>query len=73
MRYDKNVMPIWLSESGEKVSCVEKIKVMQQNLEELQQMAQDTYEDGILMGVAPQQLKNFIIELMNQLENPYRK
>ena len=46
---------------------------MQQNLEELQQMAQDAYEDGILMGIAPKQLKDFILELMNKLHNPYRR
>ena len=69
----KNTIPIWLSETGEKVSCDEKIKVMQQNLEELQQMAQDAYEDGILMGIAPKQLKDFILELMNKLHNPYRR
>ncbi|MBY0379556.1 MAG: hypothetical protein K2P99_04035 [Burkholderiales bacterium] len=67
----KKAMPIWLSETGEKVSCIEKIKVMQQNLQELQQMAQDAYEDGILMGIAPKQLKQFILELMNNLHNPY--
>ncbi|MFN8769647.1 MAG: hypothetical protein ACK5Z5_03265 [Neisseriaceae bacterium] len=72
-RSSKTAMPIWLTESGERVSCIEKIKVMQQNLEELQQMAQDTYEDGILMGIAQRQLKDFLVQLMDELYNPYEK
>ena len=67
-----NKMPIWRTPKGEIVACTEKIKVMQQNLEELQQMAQDTFEDGILMGIAPEQLKVFMLNLINQLHNPYK-
>ncbi len=66
-------MPIWYTTGGEVVACTEKIKVMQQNLEELQQMAQDTFEDGVLMGVAPKQLKEFMRNLINQLHNPYKE
>jgi len=68
----KQKMPIWKSDNDEKVSCVEKIKVMQENLEELEQMAQDTFEDGILMGVSSKQLKDFLVEIMNNLHNPYK-
>jgi len=64
-------MPIWRNEAGEKVACIEKIKVMQQNLEELAQMAQDTFEDGILMGIAPEQLRDFLQQVMISLHNPY--
>jgi hypothetical protein len=67
----KHKMPIWLTEQGEKVACVEKIKVMQENLEELYQMAQDTFEDGILMGIDHKQLKSFILDLVNKIHTPY--
>ncbi|MFN7094457.1 MAG: hypothetical protein ACK4M7_03750 [Burkholderiales bacterium] len=68
----KQQPPIWLTPAGEKVACTEKLKVMQQNLEELQQIAQDAFEDGILMGVDPQQLKQYLVELMQSLNNPFR-
>lgn len=64
---------IWKDEQGNKVTCYEKIKVMEENLVELKQMAQDTYEDGILMGIDPNQLKNYLIELMHNVNNPYKK
>ena len=66
-------MPLWIDNNGEKVACVEKIKVMQQNLEELAQMAQDTFEDGILMGIGEQQLRDFMLILVKGLINPYTK
>lgn len=34
-------MPKWFDAEGEPVSCTEKIKVMQQNLQELHEMAQE--------------------------------
>lgn len=63
--------PLWTTPSGEKVTCVEKLKVMQQNLDELSGMAQDLFEDGILMGVDPEQLRTYLLLLINNLINPY--
>lgn len=65
--------PVWKTVEGKKVSCTEKIKVMQQNIDELQQMAQDLFEDGILMDIDPRQLKQYLQELMQNLYNPYNK
>lgn len=65
--------PLWKDIEGKKISCTEKIKVMQQNIEELQQMAQDLFEDGILMDINPQQLKQYLQELIQNLHNPYNK
>ena len=41
---------VWRTPEGEPVSCLEKIKVLEENLDELRQMAQDALEDAILMG-----------------------
>ncbi len=65
--------PVWKNVAGEKISCTEKIKVMQQNIEELQQIAQDLFEDGILMDVDPGQLKQYLQNLIQNLHNPYNK
>ena len=64
-------MPKWLNEQGEAVSCTEKIKVMQQNMQELFQAAQDAFEDGLLMGCTEVQLRDYLHKLMNAVENPY--
>ena len=62
-------LPVW----RQPVSCIEKIKVLNENLAELQQMAQDALEDALLMGCDEQQVREVLQRLMASLENPYRK
>ncbi|MDO4433715.1 MAG: hypothetical protein Q4B82_03955 [Alysiella sp.] len=64
-------MPKWLSDDGTPVSCTEKIKVMTQNMEELFQTTQDAFEDALLMGCSESQLRAYLVELVNGVENPY--
>lgn len=64
-------MQQWHSPEGEIIACTEKIKVMQQNIDELKQIAQDTFEDGVLMGIDPQELRQCLAEMMRQLNNPF--
>lgn len=63
--------PTWRQPDGVPVSCTEKIKILNENLEEIQQMAQDALEDGILMGCDEAQLRDVLRRLMDGLENPY--
>lgn len=64
---------IWRTPKGEPVSCLEKIKVLNENIEEIRQMSQDALEDAILMGCAEDQVRQALHELVESLENPYRK
>lgn len=68
----KLTIPTWHRITGEIIACTEKIKVMQENLEELQQEIQDVYEDALLMDVDSEQIKQFLISIINNLENPYK-
>ncbi|HVQ62782.1 MAG TPA: hypothetical protein VMS53_11915 [Burkholderiales bacterium] len=62
---------VWRSPSGEVVSCVEKLKVLRENLEEIQQQCQDALEDAVLMGCDESQFKQVLGNLVRLLENPY--
>jgi uncharacterized protein (UPF0335 family) len=62
---------VWRSPEGELVSCVEKLKVLRENLEEIQQQCQDALEDAVLMGCDEGQFKQVLGNLVQQLENPY--
>ena len=64
---------VWRSPSGEIVSCVEKLKVLRENLEEIQQLCQDALEDAVLMECDERQFKQVLVNLVQQLENPYRE
>jgi hypothetical protein len=65
--------PVWRTQEGEPVSCVDKIKVLNENLGELAEMAQDALEDAVLMGCDEAQVRQVLAGLMERLVNPYRK
>ena len=63
----------WRQPDGGLVTCVEKLKVLAENVTELRQLAQDTFEDALLMGCDEAQLRDVFAGLMRDLQNPYRK
>ena len=69
----KPEFPVWLTPEGEPVSCLEKIKVLNENLAEIQEMSQEALEDGILMGCDEAQFRAVVRELVERLVNPYKK
>jgi hypothetical protein len=64
---------VWRQPDGAPVSCVEKIKVLNENLAEIRQMAQDALEDAILMGCDETQIRKVLSDMVRELANPYRK
>ncbi len=68
-----SMFPVWRQPDGKPLSCVEKIKVLNENLVEIQQMAQDALEDAILMGGDETQVRDVLRGLIDSLDNPYRK
>jgi len=70
---DEKRWAVWLRDDGSVVSCTEKVKVMNENLDELKQMAQDLFEDGLLMEVSETQLREVLHDLVDKLVNPYGK
>ncbi|WP_342779196.1 hypothetical protein [Denitrobaculum tricleocarpae] len=64
-------IPTWRQPDGTVVSCREKIKVLNENLVEIQEMAQDALEDAILMGCDERQVREVLTTLMARLDNPY--
>ncbi len=65
--------PVWRTPEGDAVSCVEKIKVLNENLAELRSLAQDALEDAVLMGCAENQVREVLAAIVAGLVNPYRQ
>ncbi|MES2502320.1 MAG: hypothetical protein V4545_06915 [Pseudomonadota bacterium] len=65
-------LPTWLRDDKSIVACTEKIKVMQENFEEIQQMMQDAFEDGLLMEVNEAQMRETLNAIVQSLVNPYK-
>ncbi len=70
---DKSPWPKWLRDDGSVVSCTEKVKVMTENFDEIKQIAQDALEDGLLMEVSEQQMRDALHALVDALINPYKR
>ena len=62
---------IWRAPDGCALSCREKIKVLNENLEELEQIAQDALEDAVIMGADETQIREVLLKLVQGLDNPY--
>jgi hypothetical protein len=63
--------PVWRQDDGAPVSCLEKIKVLNENYAELRQTAQDALEDALLMGCNEDQMRQALHALVDSLVNPY--
>ena len=70
MKDSKSILPnFWISKNREKISCEEKIKVLNNNLDDLKNLLEDTYDEAILMGVAPKQIKEVLYNLLKNLNS----
>ena len=69
----KLAIPTWRTPEGEPVSCLEKIKVLNENLQELRMLAQEALEDAVLMGCDEAQFRDVLRGLAEGLVNPYKK
>ena len=58
---------VWYSPQGKIIACVEKNKVMRENLAEIQQICQDALDDAVLMGCDEQQFRQVLNALVSQL------
>ena len=62
---------VWRDPKGGVIACIEKNKVLRENLEEIRQTCQDALEDAVLMGCDEQQFRTVLAELVSRLTNPY--
>lgn len=65
--------PRWQSPRGEVIACVEKLKVLRINLEEIRQVVQDALDDAVLVGCDPAQYRAAIMDIVRDIESAYAK
>ena len=61
----------WLSRDGSPVACEEKIKVLNENLEEIHQLCQDALEDAVLMGCDEYYVRKTLHDVIDALTKPF--
>lgn len=60
----------WLDKHGKPLECVEKIKVLEQNLAEIKNLAMEAVEDARIMGAAEGQVEQALVSIFKE---PYNK
>ena len=57
----------WVDENDNVISCIEKIKILNENMTELTQTMKDAQDDATLMGVSNKNFKKNIALLFEQM------
>ena len=64
-------LPTWLDVDGMPLGCLEKIKVLNENILEIRDMCQDALEDAVLMGCDERQIRNVLSQIIKTLQEPF--
>ena len=60
-----NLPKNWYTVEKKKISCKEKIKLLNQNIEEFQNLAHDILDEAILMGVDKKQILKIMANVIS--------
>ena len=64
---EKNILPkTWEGLDDENISCTEKIKILNENIIEIDQIIEDALEDAVLMCADPKQVIKVIIKSLEE-------
>ena len=67
MKKNKLYPDFWKTSDNSKISCKEKIVILNNNVIELQNLINQIYDEAILMGVDKEQIKKVINNLATNL------
>ncbi len=62
----------WKDKKNKLISCDEKLKVLNENFDEIRNTTQNAYDDAILMGCNESDFKSKLITLIKELEFSYK-
>ena len=70
MKSNKPFIPkYWIGKNNEKISCKEKIKILNSNIDDLQEMISEIYDEAILIGIDEKQLKDVLFKIIKNMKN----
>ncbi len=64
---------IWRRPDGRIVSCFEKVKVLNENYTELQELLQNALDDALLMGCSEAQVRGVFQQLLDGLRSTVKE
>ena len=54
------------------LGCLEKIKMLNENIVEIHDMCQEALEDAVLMGCDEKQIRDVLLKLVESLQEPFK-
>jgi hypothetical protein len=67
MSNENNIIPkVWKGINSDVISCSEKIKLLNENIIEINRMSDDAIEDAVLMGADPKQVIDTLIKSLKK-------
>lgn len=63
---------LWPQDDGEPLACQEKLRVLNENWQEVQDIVRDAFEDAIVMGVSEQVMRDRLAQFVASLQSPYQ-
>ena len=64
---------IWLNKSHEVFSCDEKLKILNENILELENNFQNIFDDAVIMGCDEKDFKKKVVDIVNNLKFSFDK
>ncbi len=64
---------IWLNKSQEIISCDEKLKILNENILELENNFQNIFDDAVIMGCDEKDFKKKVVNIVNNLKFSFDK
>ena len=64
---------IWRAKNKELISCNEKIKILNENFDELQLLIQSVIDDAVIIGCDEKDIKQKISNLLESIHFSYKK
>ncbi len=58
----------WIDDKGNPISCYEKLKVINQNLQEIIEVYKNSLDDAILFGVTQESFQENIINILQNFK-----
>ncbi len=64
---------VWRQPDGNPVSCREKLKVLEENIEEISDMCREALEDAVLMGCDEAQVRDVLHGVVDAIGEPFKR
>ncbi len=62
----------WRGRDGQAIACREKLKVLNENLEEMRSICQDALDDAVALGCDPESFRAIVGAMLARLESTLR-